>query len=279
MIIKVTHPYTCAVCGETTEFQIASSTDKPREFDFAMCPPPMLSPVIATWVQVCPRCGYASDPIDRPTGVTRQWLSSSDYASLEDVTDGDSEAPLPSIARKRYMAAKCHLFDGDKVGTIGNLICAAWACDDEGDAATGYAKRFRLLAIGLMDALLREVSARTRKELERDQPLTVSLLIRHLDALRRVGRFEQAANFCASLKRNLITDRYDQLLPAVLDYEQKLIDEGDAGRHDAREAVEAEMSESEYLLYETSRNMQAKIDRFVASMGADAGDQGDDGED
>lgn len=275
MLTTTNRPFTCAVCGETTEFPIVTSTEKHGGLTFALCPPQELRATLPTSVQVCPHCGYASKAINRPTKVTRQWLSSSDYASLADVTGSDSEAPLPASARNTYMSAKCYLFDGDKIGTINSLLSAAWICDDEGEATAGYAKRFRLLAIDLTDAMLKEMMTKGQMVLKGGQPLAIHTLIRHLDAMRRVGRFARADELCSALRKGLLAGRTDRLLLAVLDYEHSLIEAGDTDSHELQEAIESEMSMDEYLLYETSHNMKLKMDQLVADGGDDADAQGE----
>lgn len=241
-------PCKCSVCGGTTEFPMVTSTNAFGSPDLDLRPPEMRRSTMPYWVQSCPHCGYAAASIDRPTGVTRQWLSSAEYASVTDVTGDSPKSALPSLAKEFYMAAKCHIADGAMTSAVDNLICAAWDCDDVGDEAVDFARRFRILAADLTEECLPALDeAEKGEEDEHGQPASIRIRLRLVDILRRAGEFDRASARCSETKRLLSAGDYDRMLALVAAYEQDLIDKGDIACHTMQEALEAEASLSDII--------------------------------
>lgn len=277
MTTMMDQSYTCAVCGGKTEFPTIMSTNMFGSSDLDMRPPEMRRSTMFTWVQTCPHCGYASSTIDRPTSVTRQWLSSPEYDSLTDVTGLAPEAPLPMLAREFYMSSKCHLADGLKAAAIDDLVCAAWSCDDEGDAAAPFARRLRILAADLTEEVLSEMEGAEIEDDENGQPEVLRLSLRCIDLLRRAGEFDRAVIQCSAVKRLLSAGDYDRVLSFVAGYEQDLIDKGDTSCHTVQQAVTAEISIGELIIDEARRSIQKTVDQIVASKAKALEDEGDEG--
>lgn len=240
MTMMENFPYTCSVCGGTTSFQTVISTNAFGSADLDLRPPEMQRSTMPAWVQTCPHCGFAAGQISRETSATREFLASAEYASLTDVTGDAPKATLPVLAREFYMASKCDLADGNDVAATHDLLHAAWACDDAGDAAAGYARRFRVMSADLFEEMLAEVDAEEADDDDGGQPEAIRVRLMVIDLLRRAGELDRAAARCSETKRLLSTMECDRTLALVTAYEQDLIDKGDTGGHTVQEAVEAE---------------------------------------
>lgn len=261
-------PFQCSVCGGTTSFQTIMSTNAIGSPDLDLRPPEMQRSTMSAWVQTCPHCGYASTSIDRPTSVTKAWLSSSEYASVADVSDGTEKTPLPVLAKEFYMSSKCYLADGSLDDAVTDLICAAWACDDAGEDAAEYARKFRLLAADAMEKMLeameaageqasREIAETVAGEADDDQPAIISTRLRLVDVLRRAGELDRAAAQCSQVKRELSAGDYDHIMAVIAAYDQDLIDKGDTSCHTVMDAVEAEASLRD-VIHDIGRHLHPK---------------------
>lgn len=260
MTTMANQSYACSVCGGATSFPTVMSTNAQGSVDLDLRPPEMQRSTMSTWVQTCPFCGFAAPAIDRPTGVTRAWLSFPEYAGLTEVTGDAPKASLPPLAREFFLAHKCHLADGMIDQAIDNLICGAWDCDDAGEGAAGFARNFRLLAADLMEQMLEELGKPGEGESPEDeqkrQQVVLGIRLRSTDLLRRARDFDRAAAQCSAAKRLLGAADYDRTLMLVAAYEQHLIDAGDTACHTVREAIEAEATLKD-ILHEIRRAIRS----------------------
>ena len=239
------YPYTCSVCGVTTELHVIISMSMSGSADLDLRPPEPYRSTMPYWVQTCPHCGFAAGEISRDTSVTREWLASEEYASLADVIGDAPRSVLPALAREFYLASKCDLADGNDVDAGYSLMHAAWACDDAGDVAASFASRLRIMSAELFEGMLADVDA---EEGDNDKKtLSIRFRLMDIDLLRRAGELDRAAERCSETKRLLSTMECDRTLALVTAYEQDLIDKSDTDIHTVQEAVEAETTLKDIL--------------------------------
>ena len=193
--------HTCSVCGKTSEFTSLSSTNTCGSPDLDLRPPEMKRSTMPTWIEKCPFCGYVHFSVEEDGKRHAGFIRSDEYKTCEN-------NPIRSnLARAFYRLAMLLKRDRKRKDAYGVFLYAAWACDDVGDA--DGARICRGKAIELFD-----------DEMKKDG----NYLLRHVDLLRRTGRFDEAIELCGS--------RFDdELLQMIAQYQIELCQKKDMRRH------------------------------------------------
>ena len=172
---------TCALCGAVSEQTHLLSNTTFGASDLDGRPPLEMGRFpLDWWMHRCPHCGYCATDIGRaPAGADEVVGSEAYRRQLAD--------PLvPDLARSFLCAAMLAEADaGSGSGAVVSaLVCAAWVCDDAGDAPG--AVRCRLRAASALETLRAAGGSYAGDEPSADDALLA-------DLYRRAGLFEEAA--------------------------------------------------------------------------------------
>jgi hypothetical protein len=169
----------CAVCQNTSQQYLLTSTSSFRPPDLDLRPAPLERETLPFTIQQCPTCGYCASRIDKKVEGAEATVTSDVYrAQIEDKA-------FPELARS-YLCASLLLADSNAGSAGWAALQAAWVCDDEADL--GPARTCRLRASELFR------SARSSSIPFAQEPAVESLVL--ADVLRRSGRFEDALAEC-----------------------------------------------------------------------------------
>ena len=162
----------CAVCGATSEYTILFSS-----FSYA-CPDLDLRPsekhrsTMNMWVHECPKCGYVSGDVSKPTNIAREWLQSEKYLTC------DGMPFVSDLAKRFYRQYLLNSRREELRDAFYAILHAAWACDDAKDDEN--AKHCRQIGIVLGRLLIEEGCEDVDK---------IKLIC--ADMMRRAGKFDQ----------------------------------------------------------------------------------------
>ena len=116
----------CAICGQTNEYDVLSSSNVLGPPDLDTRPSEMERATFNMWIQTCPSCGYCAPAISEQIENTSAVINSSSY--LEQLND----SRFPELAN----AFLCYSLIQESIGKYDDAgrssIHAAWVCDDEG---------------------------------------------------------------------------------------------------------------------------------------------------
>ena len=197
----------CGVCGKSSKHTALSSTNSFGSPDLDLRPPEMKRSTMPLWVEVCPHCGYASSNLEKDGKRHADFIGSEEYKTCE----GN---PLESgLAQAFYKQALLLKRDGQTDNAYDRFLYAAWACDDVRDEEGALVCRGK--AIELFDETMKE-----------DE----NLLLRHIDLLRRAGRFDKAIALCDE------TAFDEPIMQSVARYQKALSQKKDAGCHTVAES-------------------------------------------
>ena len=208
----------CALCGKLSEHSEIGSTSVFGSPDLDTRPPEMKRSTIDMWIQACPFCGYCapdiSEIIEKATEVVR---SESYQRQL-------SDPEFPKLANAFLCFSQLQEHAGNFAGAGWASVCAAWVCDDAGFEMA--ARKCRVGAVSLWQEA-KEKGQRFAEQAGAEEAIVV-------DLLRRAGLFELALKICEDgLKKSP-----DKTITNILQYQKRLINNADAGRHTVAEAIE-----------------------------------------
>lgn len=163
----------CAVCGESSSHPFIASTNTFGSPDLDLRPPPMKRSTITYWLQQCPHCGFVANQIDEAEEAEiTLWREPGFQLARADIADADL---IGRFRTRALIDERLGRFDA----AARNMLCAAWAADDQdNDASVDLRSR---AADMLMDALPGAGADETI-------PMRTQLI----DILRRAGRWNEA---------------------------------------------------------------------------------------
>jgi len=170
-------------------------------------------------VQRCISCGYCAHDISRGTEAARAVVAGDSYQT-------QISNPRFSDTANSFLC-QCLILEQQKDFPDAGWTCvfAAWICDD--NAMHDAAADCRRQAISLF---ARAGENKQRYAADKNQEMLLMI-----DLLRRSGQFEPARKRC-EIELNMDCD--DDTF-AILSFQMKLIDAGDARCHTVRDALEA----------------------------------------
>ena len=184
----------CGLCGHVFESRTLTSTNAFGSPDLDLRPPQMKRATMPMWIDKCPNCGYVHAKIEENGKQHKSYIKSKDYIMCEGAKLSSS------LARDFYKFGLILLKEDDRLEGYNAFLHAAWASDDADD--TTGAALCRNKAISLYDGKLFKKNK--------------NLALRHIDLLRRAGRFTDAINFCNSITFE------DELMQKVANFQLKL---------------------------------------------------------
>lgn len=188
--------------------------------DLDLRPPPMERDTLCYQIQRCPECGYCAPSLDIPIASdnARNCLSSEAYQAQL------NNADFPDLANHFCCAALLAEAEGNLSLAAWCCLKAAWACDDSYQDDQARHCRSRAAEYFQQD---------TSSDDDPDEPGSHEALL--TDVLRRSGQFDTAAAVC----RQGLAVVENQVIQAVLRYQQSLIQQQEVGCHTIEEAMAA----------------------------------------
>src|SRR5688572_39454 len=176
----------CAACGTETEQVRLLSTNSFGWPDLDLRPPEMRRSTMRAWLQECPSCGFVAADLSK--------VSDAEIAAIggpvadtwkEMLADRSDTSPLALRFDRRAFIE----WQTNRHGLAGyRMLCAAWDADDRGDTQSAIAYRTEAATL-LQTALANTPDAKEATD------WTVQLV----DILRRLGKWEDAADYCERL--------------------------------------------------------------------------------
>ena len=211
----------CAVCGTESEQLRLLSTNSFGWPDLDLRPPEMRRSTMRAWLQECPSCGFVAADLSK--------VSSAEIAAIggpvaeptwkEMLADrSNSDALALRFDRRAFIE-----WQMNKQGLAGyRMLCAAWDADDRGDTQSAIAYRTEAAAF-LETALSNTPDAKEATD------WTVQLV----DILRRLGKWEEAADYCERLVGHSVPK-----VDAIGRFQARAIEEEDDARYTMGGALE-----------------------------------------
>lgn len=169
--------------------------------DLDLRPPEMKRSTMPMWIKICPNCGYVHSDIENDGERFADYIKTADYLSCE------GHSFESKLSENFYKYALILLKDSCPNEAYNAFLHAAWACDDACDFDGAVLCREKAIALG-------------NKELFKDNP---NLILRHIDLLRRAGKFSEAIALCES------TEFKDKLMQKIASFQKKLSENNDTG--------------------------------------------------
>ena len=211
----------CAVCGAVSEqTHIVSNTIVgPPDLD-GRSPLEMGRFPLDWWMHRCPHCGYCAVEISEAAAGAGEAVRSEAYRQQL------ADPLMPDLARSFLCSALVANAAGGPGSreVVSALLCAAWVCDDAGDAPA--AVRCRARAASVLEALRAAGGSYADNEPSADDSLLA-------DLYRRAGRFEEAGAAARAGLRRASTAFSHELLELQL----RLVSARDTAAHDCDEVV------------------------------------------
>ena len=208
---------TCALCGTEGDQYILTSFSFLESCDLDTRPPENRRNGLFTDVQQCRGCGYCAVDVSKSSPGAETLVKSSEYRrQLRDDT-------LPYLANRFLCMSMVNRAANDYAGAMWALVQAAWACDDKDRAAEAVKCRSKAA-----DMLV--YAEDHGQSVAKEDGAGTAILV---DLLRRAGRVDDA---------RAVTEQgparpAEEVVVKVLRYQEKLIAQGDTGRHTVAEAV------------------------------------------
>lgn len=170
MTLPMTVVAHCRVCGAISQQTRLASTNAFGSPDLDLRPPQMKRSTMFAWLEECPECGYVAADLADPCAAPASFLQTDAYKTCFGSNFASDLAP------RFYRAYMLAAHASDIRQAMQYALETAWLCDDHNDADN--ARHCRTIAANYMD-LLRQ-----------DSPEDETLMVMHLDILRRAGRFD-----------------------------------------------------------------------------------------
>ena len=200
----------CSRCGQTSEFNVLSSTNAFGPCDLDTRPPEMKRSTMFYWVQECPHCGYVGDEISDSTTAPDELFDSEAYLSYGGIKFASE------LAKKFYRLYLVKMAEKNDVDAFWAALNAAWASDDKRDDASAVA--CRKLALERIEPIIA------------DEPDSDNYKLMKLDLLRRVREFDAVLEYGATLKID------EEFLARIVALELELAKRRDDACHTCAEA-------------------------------------------
>lgn len=191
---------TCGLCGHVFETRTLTSTNSFGSPDLDLRPPQMRRSTMHMWITKCPNCGYVHSDIKRNGKMHKTFIKSKDYLMCE------GAKLMSGLACNFYKYALILLREEEMLKSYDAFLYAAWACDDMEDEKGAVFCRNK--AIALYDENLFGENA--------------NLILRHIDVLRRAGKFSEALSLIQS------TEWKEELLQKIAKFQEELSRRKDA---------------------------------------------------
>jgi hypothetical protein len=198
----------CANCHNSSQHDVLGSTSAFGSPDLDLRPAEMQRSTMEVWLQVCPRCRYIAPELSQQVGDLRVVATAEYRTTLDDQR-------FPELAR-RFLAHALLCVASDSAIAAQARLSAAWICDDAGQA--DLAKECRERAA--------ECLSKLRPYEDSERGITQGAVF--VDVLRRAGQLQRAAAECNAL---LALPQAEGVLRQVLEFENRLVGEGDTASH------------------------------------------------
>lgn len=202
----------CPICKTVSRYQTMMSSNQFGSCDLDTRPPEMFRSTMHTWVQKCPKCGYAAGKMTDKPLVDEAFIKTEEYLTTGGI-------PFASeLAKSFFQLYLTYRHAKDARNAFWSALQAAWASDDADDAPSAAAAR--KLALEQLD----------RWEVQSDQAQQNALI--KADLLRRIGEFDAAKQ---SLENAKITgELLKQIARAII----LLCEKRDAQCHTVQDALQ-----------------------------------------
>ncbi len=128
----------CMCCGTVSSQRTTLSGDQSGTCDLDQYPLGMMRPMVESWLQECPFCGYVASDLSKEDDGDRAFVETEDYQILRD-------GPyLTRLSGRFILRASLDARRGDADRAFANTLCAAWDAEDLG--LIELAKSLRLRA-------------------------------------------------------------------------------------------------------------------------------------
>jgi hypothetical protein len=207
----------CAICDSESEFTGISSTNRFGSPDLDTRPPEMMRSTIHTWVQRCPQCGYCASDISEL------------HPGAEDVVNEDqyrkqlNDQAYPDLANSFLCKSIIDRVAGEYASATWSFLHAAWVCYDANRPDEAVKCRHKA-------AYMLLTSEGDGQQVINQNGASTAILV---DLLRRSGQFDEALRVIAEHR----TDRTEDIICRILDFQTILIKNGDVSCHTISEAL------------------------------------------
>lgn len=207
---------TCVLCNTEYDYEVMGSALVYGSLDLDTRTPETERSALFTCVQRCPGCGYCAADVSRSSPGAENVIKDTEYRQQLD-DDG-----YPDLANEFLCMAMIDRAANDYAGAMWALIQAAWACDDHGSPAG--AKKCRSTAADML-----ALAEHHGQSVSDQEGVSTAIFV---DLLRRSARLDDARKAIA--KRPPPQD--DEVITSVLQYQERLIEQGDTDCHTMDEA-------------------------------------------
>ncbi len=200
----------CGVCGTESRQQPFRPQPPEQAPDLDLRPGEPVRSTMGRWLQQCPNCGYAAPDLAQAHPAVPGVVAAAPFRALL------ADASAPPLARR--FLAWAHVLEetGALHAAAEATLHAAWVADDLRRA--DLARAWRLDAVALWRG---------------GPPMDAEQCVRALDALRRAGAWDDAANSAAEMGRRV----HDDAVSPIVALEARLIAARDTGRHTVATAL------------------------------------------
>ena len=209
----------CAICGDTTEHAVVTSTSSFGPPDLDLRPSGPARWALQFQIQCCPRCGYCAERIGERTRGARGAVESIVY---RDVLEN---ARMPELARRFFCAALVAEAAELRDQASSHFLSAAWACDD-----SGAVEQARICRDRAAEMLAKAIEW---GDVPSESPVVHGV---RADMLRRSGRHDEAIDALDAAGARGEDDEGAIQAATVLAYIRELAEAGDDRPHSVAEA-------------------------------------------
>lgn len=211
----------CAVCGTESEQLRVDSAESFGWPDLDLRPPERRRSTMQAWLQECPSCGFVAADLSKVSDAEIAAISGPEAEPTwkEMLADRSESGPLSlRFDRRAFIERQMHRY-----GLAGfRMLCAAWDADDRNDTQSAIAYRAEA-------ATLLETALTNRPDAKEATDWTVQLV----DILRRLGKWDAAADYCERLVGNS-----EPRIDAIGRFQARAIVDEDSGRYTMGGAME-----------------------------------------
>ena len=212
---------TCSICGNSSTFDVLTSTNCFGSPDLDLRPAEMERSTINMKIQRCPKCGYCSKDISKSKEGAKHIMNTNRYKAIFE------DENYPELARNYLCASIIDEDIGDVKVATWMAMNAAWACDDA--ETRGQASDCRLRALELLQVMENKGVGIGSK---------AATYILMADLMRRAG----ISQHLDEIIEKAIKSQPNEVELKVINYESELISRGDTGVHRIVEAIEFKKS-------------------------------------